>query len=76
MRLSVLRLPAPSSLLARSGDPRAWRLVLVSDGPLTLRRRSGAIRLEPGQLVLWDPWEPFDAAAADRARPPRAMVLH
>ncbi|KAK1183596.1 helix-turn-helix domain-containing protein [Streptomyces sp. NBS 14/10] len=76
VRLSVLRLPAPSSLLARSGDPRAWRLVLVSDGPLTLRRRSGAIRLEPGQLVLWDPWEPFDAAAADRARPPRAMVLH
>lgn len=86
MRMSVLRFPALSPPAApspphtgrpaRSGAPRAWRLALVADGPLMLGRGPGATRLDPGQLVLWDPWEPFDAAAADRARPPRAMVLH
>jgi AraC-like DNA-binding protein len=84
--MTVLRFPALSPPAApspshtgrpaRSGEPRAWRLTLVADGPLTLGRGPGATRLDPGQLVLWDPWEPFDAAAADRARPPRAMVLH
>ncbi|MFK4190371.1 helix-turn-helix domain-containing protein [Streptomyces sparsogenes] len=61
---------------ARSGGPQTWRLVLVSDGPLTLGPGPGATRLDPGHLVLWDPGEPFDPVAADRARPPRALVLH
>ncbi|MFI0734209.1 helix-turn-helix domain-containing protein [Streptomyces sp. NPDC021225] len=83
VRMTVLRFPALSVSApshadrpARSGGPRMWRLILVSEGPLTLGRGFDATRLDPGQLVLWDPWEPFDAAAADRARPPRAMVLH
>ena len=84
--MSVLRFPALSPPAApspphtgrpvRGGEPREWLLVLVADGPLMLGRGPGATRLDPGQLVLWDPWEPFHAATADRARPPRALVLH
>ncbi|WP_210577676.1 helix-turn-helix domain-containing protein [Streptomyces sp. GESEQ-4] len=81
--MSVLRFPALSALPpARTGGPaqyrdsQTWQLALVSEEPLVLGKSSDATRLAPGDLVLWDPSEPFDAAAVEEEEPSRALVLH
>jgi AraC-like DNA-binding protein len=71
--MSVLRPPGP--LPVRLG-PETWRLTLVSDGPLALGRDQDSTRLEPGDLVLWEPSRAGHATAVADEGAARAIVLH
>jgi AraC-like DNA-binding protein len=72
VRMSVLRFPQLSVPTA----PEDWPLALASDGPLTVDGDEARTRLEPGDLVLWEPSRAFDARAVLGAAPPRALILH
>lgn len=75
VRLSVLRPTAPRTP-SYTGTSGSWQVVVAADGPLALGPGSHAARLEPGDLMLWGPAEPFEAAADDGATgTARAVVL-